>query len=261
MASSEQTGLPMYNALPGTEKEALQGNAQEPLTLTEWCPPANTLAPTPSSFLDNFLVELEKFSTLTLPSDQAKPNILNQVVLEIKEEPSHLPPSLPPASVSPRCLSPSPHSSTTSAGAQHGETVSLQDPTKDTKRKFIDLNKRRAGLSNPSKILEVLGDKFVASACTHMDALPITLPVIGEEDEEICDGLAYQRWLPGSQEQDITLYDHNSTEATSQLHINEEEDEEVPEGLKYSLGILTHPRTHNKDNNAAKTSNEVFNFV
>lgn len=255
----------MCNALPSTEKEALQGTGQECLSLTDWCPPANPLAPTPSSFLDNFLVELEKFSALTLPSDQAKANTLNQVILEIKEAPSHLPLSLPPASLpvkSPRCLLPSPHSNTNSAGAQNDHTVSLQNPTMDTQSKFIDLNKKRRGFSNPTKILEVLGDKFVASACTNVGALPITLPAIGEEDEEICKGLEYQRWLPRSQEQDTMWYDHKSAEVTPQLYIKEEEEEEEDyDCLKHSLGIRTHPRIPKEDINAAKPSNEVFNFA
>ncbi|XP_037067602.1 sorbin and SH3 domain-containing protein 2 isoform X4 [Peromyscus leucopus] len=263
LASSEQSCLPMCNALPGTEKEALQGTGQECLSLIDWCPPANPLALTPSSFLDNFLVELEKFSALTLPSDQAKANTLNQVILEIKEEPSHLPLSLPPASLpvkSPRCLLPSPHSNTNSAGAQNDHTVSLQNPTMDTQSKFIDLNKKRRGFSNPTKILEVLGDKFVASACTNMGALPITLPAIGEEDEEICKGLEYQRWLPRSQEQDTMWYDHKSAEVTPQLYIKEEEEEDY-DCLKHSLGIRTHPRIPKEDINAAKPSNEPSSFA
>ncbi|KAL6033914.1 hypothetical protein STEG23_034707, partial [Scotinomys teguina] len=264
LASSEQSCLPMYNALPSTEKEALPGTAQEWLSLTDWCPTASPLAPTPSSFLDNFLVELEKFNALSLPPDQTKPNILNQVILEIKEEPSHLPPSLPPASPPvkpPRCLLPSPHSSTNSAVAQNDNMVSFQDPTMDTQRKCIDLNKKKRGFSNPTKILEVLGDKFVASTCTNMGTLPITLPIIGEEDEEICEGLAYQRWLPGSREQDIMWYDHNSTEVAPQLYIKEEEEEEKEEEknsdcLKPPLGIRTHLRTPREDSKAENPSNE-----
>ncbi|XP_051025884.1 uncharacterized protein LOC127210245 [Acomys russatus] len=249
----------MYKALPGLEKGALRGAAQEWLSLTDWCLPANPLAPTPSSFLDNFLAELEKFSALTLPSDQAKPNILNQTILEIKEEPSPLPLSLPLASVpagSPRCLLPSPHSSTTSSGAKTDNMVSLRDHGKDTPSKFSDLNKKGRGFSDPTKILEVLGDKFVASACTNVGALPITLPVIGEEDEELCEGLTYQKWLPRSREQDVMCYDHNSTEVTPQLHIQEEEEEESPTCLTYSLGIPTHARSPEEDINAAQTSNE-----
>ncbi|XP_031195524.1 sorbin and SH3 domain-containing protein 2 isoform X5 [Mastomys coucha] len=266
LASSEQTCLPMFNAMPDPEKRAIQGTAQGCLSLTDWCPPANPLAPTPSSLLDNFLIELEKFSALTLPSDQAKPNILNQVILEIKEEPSPLPLSLPPASVpveSPRCLSPSSHSSTASAGAQTANTVSLQDHTKDTQSKLVDLNKKRRGFSDPTKILEALGDKFVASACTNMGALPVTLPVIGEEDEDSHEGLAYQRWLPGSQERDVMWYEPSNTEMTPQLHIREEEEEEDenPDCLTYSLGISTHPRSPKEDINAAKTSNEPPSFA
>ncbi|XP_040587871.1 uncharacterized protein LOC121134162 [Mesocricetus auratus] len=138
--------------------------------------------------------------------------------------------------------------------------MSLQDSTEDTQRKLTDLNKKRGGFSNPSKIREVPGDKFVASACTHVGALPITLPVIGEEDEEICEGLTCQRWLPGSQEQDVTWCDHSSAEVTSQLHIKEEEDKD-PDCLKYSLGIHTHPRTPKEDISAAKTSNEPPSFA
>ncbi|XP_029388041.1 sorbin and SH3 domain-containing protein 2 isoform X2 [Mus pahari] len=266
LASSEHACLPMYNAMPGPEERAIRGPAQGWLSLTDWCPPANPLVPTPSSFLDNFLIELEKFSALTLPSDQAKPNILNQVILEIKEEPSPLPLSLPPASVpvkSPRCLSPSPHSSTASTEAQTTNTVSLRDHTKDTQSKLVDLNKKRRGFADPTKILEALGDKFMASACTNLGALPVTLPVIGEEDEDSYEGLAYQRWLPGSQEQDVTWYDPSSTEVTPQLHIKEEEEEEEEnrDCLTYSLGIHSHPRSPKEDISAAKTSNEPPPFA
>ncbi|XP_041488359.1 sorbin and SH3 domain-containing protein 2 isoform X24 [Microtus oregoni] len=264
LASSEQTCLPVFNALPSTEKGDLQGTAQEWLSLTDWCPPAIPLAPTPSSVLDNFLVELEKFSALILPSDQAKLNIPDQVILEIKEEPSCLPLTLPPASLpvkSPHCLSPSPRSSITSAGAQPDDTVSLQNSRMDTQSKFIDLNKKRRSISDPTKILEVLGDKFVASACTNVGALAITLPVIGEEDENLREGLAYQRELPGAQEQAIPWYDHNNAEETPPLHIKEEEEEEDPDRLKYSLGIRTHPRTPKEDFKAAKTSSEPPSFA
>lgn len=255
----------MFNAMPGPEERAIQGTAQGWLSLTDWCQPANPLAPTPSSFLDNFLIELEKFSALTLPSEQTKPNILNQVILEIQEEPSPLPLSLPPASVpveTPHYLLPSPHSSTTSTGTQTANMVSLQDHTKDTQSKFIDLDKKRRGFSDPTKIHEALGDKFVTSACTNVGAFPVTLSVIGEEDEDTYEGLAYQRWLPGSQEQDATWYDPSSTEVTPELHIKEEEEEdENPDCLTCSLGIPTHPRSPKDDTNAAKTSNEVSNFA
>nr|XP_038950031.1 sorbin and SH3 domain-containing protein 2 isoform X3 [Rattus norvegicus] len=265
LASSEHICLPMYNAMPGPEKRAIQGTAQGWLSLTDWCQPANPLAPTPSSFLDNFLIELEKFSALTLPSDQAKPSILNQVILEIEEEPSSLPISLPPASVpveSPRCLSPSPHSSTTSTGTQTVNMVSLQDHTKDTQSKFVDLNKKRRGFSDPTKIREALGDKFVTSICTNVGALPVTLSIIGEEEEDTYEGLAYQRWLPGSQEQDVMWYDPSGTEVTPELHIKEEEEEdENPDCLPYSLGIPTHPRSPKEDINAVKTSNEPPSFA
>nr|XP_048311584.1 sorbin and SH3 domain-containing protein 2 isoform X2 [Myodes glareolus]XP_048311589.1 sorbin and SH3 domain-containing protein 2 isoform X2 [Myodes glareolus]XP_048311590.1 sorbin and SH3 domain-containing protein 2 isoform X2 [Myodes glareolus]XP_048311591.1 sorbin and SH3 domain-containing protein 2 isoform X2 [Myodes glareolus] len=264
LASSEQTCLPVSNALPSTEKGDLQGTAQEWLSLTDWCLPANPLAPTPSSVLDNFLVELEKFSALTLPSDQAKTNIPDQVILEIKEEPSHHPLSLPPASLpvkSPLCLLPSPCLSITSAGAQPDDPVSLQDPTMDAQSKFIDLNKKRRRISDPTKILEVLGDKFVASACTNVGALALTLPVIGEEDEDTQEGLAYQRRMPGSREQAITWYDHSNAEETLQLHIKEEEEEEDPDCLNDSLGIRTHPRTPREDFKAAKTSSEPPSFA
>lgn len=255
----------MYKALPGSEEVALQGTAQEWLPLTDWCPPANPLAPIPSSFLDNFLIELEKFSALALPSDQANPNILNQVILEIKEEPSHLPLSPPPASVpgeSPHCPLPPPCSSATSAGSQSDNALSFLNHAKDTQSKFVDLSKKGRGFSDPTKILEVLGDKFVASACTNVGALPVTLPAIGEENEEINEGLTYQRCLPGSQEQDVTWCDHTITEVTPQLHIKEEgEEEQNPDCLTYSLGISTHPRSPEEDINAAKTSNEVFNVA
>ncbi|KAH0507765.1 Sorbin and SH3 domain-containing protein 2 [Microtus ochrogaster] len=200
----------------------------------------------------------------SLSSNKAKPNIPDRVILEIKEEPSCLPLTLSPASLpvkSSHCLSPSPRSSITSAGAQPDDTVSLQDSRMDTQSIFIDLNKKRRSLSDPTKILEVLGDKFVASACTNVGALALTLPVIGEEDENIREGLAYQREMPGAQERAIPWYDHNNAEETPPLHIKEEEEEEDPECLKYSLGIPTHPRTPKEDFKAAKTSSEPHRSV
>lgn len=249
----------MHNALPGSEKGVLQGTAQKWLSLTDRCPPENPLVPTLSSFLDNFLDELEVFSALTLPADQAKPNVLDKIIPESKEEPSPVL-SLPPASLpveSLHCLLPFSHASTTSAAAQTYNAMALQDPIKSTHSQFADLNRTRRGFSDPTKILEVLGDKFVASSCTNVAPLPITLPVIGEEEEQIYDGLPYQKWLPGSQEQDA-LYDHNSTEVTPKLHIEEEEEEENTDCLKYSLGTPTNPRIPKEDSNMAKSSSEVF---
>ncbi|XP_038308635.1 sorbin and SH3 domain-containing protein 2 isoform X42 [Canis lupus familiaris] len=93
LAFSEPAPSLMHKASPGSDK-----TARGWLSLTAKCPPANPLTPTPLLFLDNFLDELEKLSALPLPDDQAKPDILEDIVLEIKEEPSVLLP-LPPAAV------------------------------------------------------------------------------------------------------------------------------------------------------------------
>lgn len=254
----------MHKASPGSDKGIFQGNAQEWLSPTEECTPPNSLSPTPSSFLDSFLDELEKLSSLTLPGDQAKPNILEEIILEIKEEPPVLP--LPPASLaadSHHSLSPFPNLSAAPVAAQPYKTVPCQDPIKTTQDKSADLKKMKRGFSDPERVLEVLGDKFVASACTNAGSLPETLPVIGEEDEEISEGVVsgIQRWPPESQEQDVLWCGHDGTEVTPELHIEEEEEKQKPGCLKYPVGIPTDSRTSKEDSKAAKSSHEVFNFA
>nr|XP_020033452.1 sorbin and SH3 domain-containing protein 2 isoform X5 [Castor canadensis] len=252
LASSKPAPPPTHKALPGSDTGAPKGSAQEWLSLTNQYPAAN------SSFLDNFLDELAKFSALALPADQAKPSILNEIILEIKEDPS-VPLLLPPASLlakSSHSLLPPPHSSVTSAATQLDDAVPPEDPIKTTQNKTAHLNKMRGGFADPKNVLEVLGDKFVASACTSVGALPMTLPVIGEEDEETCERVVHQKWLPESREHDAIWHGLKGTEGTSSdLHI-EEEEEEKPNCLKYQVGTPTEPRTSKEDSSSTKTYNE-----
>ncbi|XP_034503459.1 sorbin and SH3 domain-containing protein 2 isoform X3 [Ailuropoda melanoleuca] len=255
LASSEPAPPPMHKASPGSDKAA-----QGWLSLTATCPPANPLTPTPPPFLDNFLDELEKLGALTLSADQAKPDIPKEIILEIKEEPSVLLP-LPPASVpakSSSSLLPVPHAGVTSA-AVASEAIPLQDPRKTTQSKFGDLTKMGKGFGGPKRVPEVLGDKFAASAHSSMGPLPISLPVIGEEDEDICEGFmsGIQRG-PKAQEPDALWYARDGPEETPRLHIEEEEEERKPACLKYPVATPADPRTPKEDSNAAKTSNEVF---
>lgn len=246
----------MHKASPGSDK-----TAQGWLSLTAACPPANPLTPTPPPFLDNFLDELEKLGALTLSADQAKPDIPEEIILEIKEEPSVLLP-LPPASVpakSASSLLPVPHAGVTSAAVQASEAIPLQDPRKTTQNKFGDLTKMGKGLGGPKRVPEVLGGKFAASAHSSMGPLPISLPVIGEEDEDICEGfMSGIRRGPKAQEPDALWYARDGPEETPRLHIEEEEEERKPACLKYPVATPTDPRTPKEDSNAAKTSNEVF---
>lgn len=258
MASSEPAPPPTHQVSPGSGAGALQGIAQGWLCLTAVHPPANPLAPTPSLFLDKFLEELEKFSALTLLADEAKPTILEETVLEIKEEPSVLLP-LPPASVpaeSPQSLLPVPRP----AAAWPDAAKPLQDPRKTTQNKCADMKQMQRSFSDPKKVPEVLGDKFVASTCTGVGSLPVPLPAIGEEEEEICEGVmsGLPRGRLEPQEPDTLWCGHDGTEVTPSLHIEEEEEEEKPDCLKYPVVTPTHPRVPKEDSNAAKTSNEVF---
>lgn len=212
--------------------------------------------------MDNFLDELEKFSALTLSADQAKPNVLEETILEIKEEPSALLPG-PTASVpagSPHSLLPSSHPIMTSVTAQPDNARPLRDPVETTQNKFTDLKKMRRSFSDPKKVLEVLGDKFVASACSNVGPLPITLPVIGEEDEESGEGVmsGIQRWRPEPREQDAWWCGHGEREATPELHIEEEREEENPDHFTYPVGTPTGPSISKEDSSAAENSNEVF---
>nr|XP_028704781.1 sorbin and SH3 domain-containing protein 2 isoform X2 [Macaca mulatta] len=259
LASSEPAPPPTHKASPGSDKGALQRTGQGWLSLTASCPPANPLAPTPPPFLDNFLGELEKLGALTLSADQAKPTILEDAILEIKEESAVLLP-LPPATAP--AESPSTHAGVASAAAQPNHADPLQDPRTTTQSKFAELRKMRRGFSDPKKAPEVLGDKFVASACTSVGSLPVPLPVIGEEDEGIYEGIVsgIQRGLPEPQEGDAWWCGHDGSEGTPCLHIEEEEEEEKTDGLKHPLATPTDPRIPNEDSNAAKPSNEPPSF-
>lgn len=261
LASSEPAPPPMHKASPGPDKAAPQGLAQGWLSATAKCPPANTLVPPPPPFLDNFLDELEKLSALTLAADPAKPNILEEITLEIKEEPSILLP-LPPASVPakpPSSLPPGPHYGVTSPAVQPSETMPLQDPRKTAPKKFADLTKMRRGFAHLEKVPEVLGDKLVASTHTDVGPLPHNLPVIGEEDEELCEEFVSGiRRGPESQKPDTLWNGHDGTEVTPCLHIDEEEEERKPDCLKYLVASPTDARAPTENSTAAKTSNEVF---
>lgn len=251
----------MHKASCDPDNGALPGITQGWLSLTAQCPLAKPLTPTPLPSLDNFLDELEKLGALILPADQAKPNSLEEITLEIKEEPSVLLP-LPAASVpakSPSSQPPFPQLEVTPTAVQPYEATPLQDPRKTTQSKCADLTNMRKGFAGPEKALEVLGDKFVASTHTNVSPLPQTLPVIGEEDEEICEGvMSGIRRGPESQEPDSLWCGHNGTEVTPCLHIEEEEEERKPGCLKYAVATPTDPRTPKEDGSAAKTSNEVF---
>ncbi|EPY85611.1 hypothetical protein CB1_000362014 [Camelus ferus] len=261
LASSEPVPLPLHKVSSGPDRGAFQGLAQGWLSLTAKCPPAKPLAPTPPSFLDNFLEELEKLAAVALSADQAKPNLLEEISLEIKEEPSVLLP-LPPASApakSPSSPLPFPQAGVTSAAVLPPAATPLQDPRKTPLNKFADLTKVRKGFASPEKVPEVLGDKFVSLAHTHLGPLSKTLPVIGEEDEEMSEGVtAGIRRGPESQGPDALWCGHDGTEVTPCLHIEEEEEEREPDRLKYPVASPTDPRTPQEDSNAAKTSTEVF---
>lgn len=259
LASSEPAPPPRHKASPDSDKGALQGIAQEWLSLTAKSPPANPLTPAPPPSLDDFLDELEKLGALTLSDDQAKLNILEEITLEIKEEPSAFL-SLPPASVpakSPSFQPPFLCSGVTSTTVQPSEAMSLQDPRKTTL--CADVTEMRKDFAGLIKMPEVLGDKCVASRHTDVGPLPQTLPIIGEENEEICEGVTSGiRKGPDSQEPDALWFGHDGTEVTASLHIEEEEEERKPDCLKYAATTPAGPRTPKEDSHAAKTSNEVF---
>ncbi|ELW47046.1 Sorbin and SH3 domain-containing protein 2 [Tupaia chinensis] len=264
LAPSERAPPPMHKASTDTDKGTLQGVTQGWLSLTAACPPASALSPTSSLFLDNFLDELEKLSALTFSPDQAKPNIPEEITLEITEEPTVLL-SLPPASVSadsPHFQLPFPCTSVTSATAQPYQTVPSQDPMKTTQTKSADSKRMRRAFSDPEKVPDILGDKFVASAHTNVGSLPIPLPVIGEEDEELYEGIVsgIRKRVPEHPEQEALWCGHDGTEVTPSLHIDEEE-EDTPSRLRYPVAIPTGPRIPQEDSSVAKTSNEVFEFA
>ncbi|XP_048951115.1 sorbin and SH3 domain-containing protein 2 isoform X6 [Canis lupus dingo] len=251
LAFSEPAPSLMHKASPGSDK-----TARGWLSLTAKCPPANPLTPTPLLFLDNFLDELEKLSALPLPDDQAKPDILEDIVLEIKEEPSVLLP-LPPAAVpakSASSLPPFPCSGGTPATVLPSEAIASQDPQKTARNKFADLTKMRKGFGDPEKLPQLPGDKCVASAHTHMGPWSKSLPVIGEE-EDICEGvMSGIRRGPESQDPDALWPACDGTEATPSLHIEEDEEEKKP--TKSPVATPTDPRTPKEDSKAVKTHHE-----
>ncbi|XP_077000755.1 uncharacterized protein LOC143669970 [Tamandua tetradactyla] len=251
----------MHKASCGPDKGTVYEIAHEWLSLTAVALPASPLTPALPLLLDSSMDELEKLGALASSTDQAKPNILD-TILEIKEEPSVL--SLPPTSVpdeSPFSLLPFPHPGVTSASAHSSEAAPLQNNIKPTQHKFSDVKKMRRGFSDSENAPEVLGDKFVASACTHVGSLYKTLPVIGEEDEEICEGVVsgIQTGLQESQEPDSLSGSHDATEVTASLHI-EEEEEEKPDCLKSLTATPTDHRVSEEACSAVKTSNEPLSF-
>ncbi|XP_041607651.1 sorbin and SH3 domain-containing protein 2 isoform X11 [Vulpes lagopus] len=251
LAFSEPAPPLMHKASPGSDK-----TARGWLSLTAKCPPANPLTPTPLLFLDNFLDELEKLGALPLPDDQAKPDILEDTILEIKEEPSGLLP-LPPAAVpakSASSLPPFPCSGVTPATVLPSEAIASQDPQKTARNKFADLTKMRKGFGDPENLPHLPGDKCVASAHTHMGPWPKSLPVIGEE-EDICEGvMSGIRRGPESQDPDALWPACDGTEATPSLHIEEDEEERKP--IKSPVATPTDPRTPKEDSKAVKTHYE-----
>eukprot|EP00070_Physeter_catodon_P030677 XP_028337571.1 sorbin and SH3 domain-containing protein 2 isoform X4 [Physeter catodon] len=263
LASSEPVPPPLHKASCGPDKGVLQGITPGWLSLTAKCPLVKPLAPTLPSFRDNFLDELEEFGALVLPADQAKPNTPEEITLEIKEDPSVVLP-LPPASATakpPSSLLPLPHLGVTSAAAQPPEAALLQDSRKTPQNRFADLTTMRKGSAGPEKVPEVLGDKFMTSAHASVGPLPQTLPVIGEEDEEIYEGVtAGIRRGPESQEPDALWCGHDGTEVTPLLHMEEEEEEREADSLKFPIAIPTDPRSPKEDSNAAKTSEEPSSF-
>ncbi|XP_045677469.1 sorbin and SH3 domain-containing protein 2 isoform X2 [Phyllostomus hastatus] len=264
-ASGEPGSAP--RAPPGPENGALQGMARGWPSPTARTPPAHPLTPSPPPFLDSFLEELEKLGALTLAADQATPDILEETPLEIREEPSApLPPTPPPASAPARPPSsrpPFPGSDVTSATAQPYEATPLQGPRKTTQNKCADLAKMRKGFAGPEKAPEILGDRCVASAHPNVGPLPLTLPAIGEEDEEICEGATSGTPRgPGAQEPDALWWGPGDLEGTPCLHIEEEEEEDKErkwDGLQGAAASLPGPRAPQEDSSAAQTRPEEIN--
>ncbi|ELK23528.1 Sorbin and SH3 domain-containing protein 2 [Myotis davidii] len=245
-----------HRASPGPDNGgAQQGPTQGWPSLTAQCPPANPLIP----FLDNFLDELEKLSAFTLPADQAEPNIPEEITLEIKEEPS-VPLPWPPAAVPAKSPSPRPPlrgTGATSTPVQPYETTPVQDPRKTAQNKCADLTTMRKGFASPEKVSEVLGDKFVASAHTNVGPLPQTLPVIGEEEEELCEGLMSGiRGGLESQDPDASWWGHDGPEVKPSLYIEEEEEERKPGCSQGAVATLPGPRAPKEHSRAAHTNKE-----
>ncbi|XP_054979769.1 sorbin and SH3 domain-containing protein 2 isoform X14 [Sorex araneus] len=262
LASSEPVPLLLHKASSDPHKGALQEIVQGQRSLTSKYLPAIPLAPILPHFLDNFLDELEQFKALTLSSDQTDPNILEDIALEIKEEPSVLLP-LPPASVpagSSSSLLPFPHSGETSV-ASHSEVTPWLTLMNTTRDELSDLIKMRRGIGDPIKSYDVLGDKFVTSIPPNVGSLPQTLPVIGEEDEEVFEGVisGIQRWQESQQPDDLWGSRDDTTVASS-LHIEEEEEERKFDDFKSLVATPTNARIPKEERNATQTSNELPSF-
>ncbi|KAK1341769.1 hypothetical protein QTO34_016518 [Cnephaeus nilssonii] len=256
LAPSEPAPPLTHRASPGPDNGAHQGPAQGWPSLAAQCPPANPLIP----FLDNFLDELEKLGAFTLPADQAEPNIPEEITLEIKEEPSVPLPS-PPAAVPARSPSPRPPlrgAGATSTPVPPYETAPVQDPRKTTQNKCADLTTMRKGFASPGKVSEVLGGTFVASAHTNVAPLPQTLPVIGEEEEELCEGvMSGIRGGLESQDPDASWWGHDGPKVTPSLYIEEEEEERKPGCSQGSVATLPGPRAPQEHSRAAHTNKET----
>ncbi|XP_070316130.1 sorbin and SH3 domain-containing protein 2 isoform X7 [Odocoileus virginianus] len=263
LASSEPGPPLLHKASRDPDSDALQGSTPGWLSLPAKGALINPSAPTPPHFLDKFLDELEKLGALALPADPAKPDTPEEISLEVKEDPSTLPPwpRAPAPARGPSSRLPLLHSAMTSAAARPPEATMLQDSGKTPPNQSANVTKTREGSEGPEKVLEVLGDKFVT--CTHpgVGPWPQTLPVIGEEDEEVYEGVrAGTRRGPESQHPDALCYGHDGTEVTSHLHIEEEEEERQADCLRYPTATLTGPRAPKEDSNAAKTSDEPSSF-
>lgn len=258
LASSEPAPPFTHRASPGPDNGAHQGPTQEWPSLAAPCPPAkNPLI----LFLDNFLDELENLGAFTLPADQAETNVPEEITLEIKEEPSVPLPS-PPAAAPAK--SPSPRlplrgAGVTSTPVQSYETTPVQDPKKTTHNKCADLTTMRKGFATPERVSEVLGDKFVNSAHTNVGPLPQTLTVIGEEGEELCEGvMSGIRGELESQDPDASWWGHNGPEVTPSLYIEEEEEERKPGCSQGTVATLPGPRAPKEHSRAPHTNKEVF---
>ncbi|KAI4529684.1 hypothetical protein MG293_020362 [Ovis ammon polii] len=263
LASSEPRPPLLHKASRDPDSDALQGTTLGWLSLPAKGALVNPSAPTPPHFLDKFLDELEKLGALALPADPAKPDTPEEISLEIKEDPSTLPP-WPRAPTPAKARSsqlPLLHSATTSAAARPQEAMMLPDSRKTPPNKSADVTKMREGSAGTEKVLVVLGDKFVTSAHPGLGPLPPTLPVIGEEDEEVYEGVrAGNRRGLESQDPDALCCGRDGTEVMSHLHIEEEDEERKDDCPRYPIATLTGPRAPKEDSNAAKTRDEPSSF-
>ncbi|XP_069429337.1 sorbin and SH3 domain-containing protein 2 isoform X20 [Ovis canadensis] len=263
LASSEPRPPLLHKASRDPDSDALQGTTLGWLSLPAKGALVNPSAPMPPHFLDKFLDELEKLGALALPADPAKPDTPEEISLEIKEDPSTLPP-WPRAPTPAKARSsqlPLLHSATTSAAARPQEAMMLPDSRKTPPNKSADVTKMREGSAGTEKVLVVLGDKFVTSAHPGLGPLPPTLPVIGEEDEEVYEGVrAGNRRGLESQDPDALCCGCDGTEVMSHLHIEEEDEERKDDCPRYPIATLTGPRAPKEDSNAAKTRDEPSSF-